>query len=64
MPFSDSWIPIIWSSVGFVLDSAAVELLAPLIAADNEAVDAGKDPLERVLARQATDSVGSPVALL
>ena len=59
MPFSDSSIPVVWSSVGFVLDSAEVALLAPLTAANREAADAGKDPLERCLMWRATDSMGS-----
>jgi len=64
VPFSDSSIPVIWSSVGFVLDSAGVGLLALIIAANSEAADAEKDPLKRCLMWRATDLMGSLVALL
>ena len=64
MPFSDSSIPVIWSSLGLVLDSAGVGLLAPLIAANSEAAAAEKDPLKRCLMWRAADLVGSLVALL
>lgn len=64
MPFSDSSIPVIWSSVGFILDSAGAGLLAQLIAANSEAAAAEKDPLERCLMWRATDLMGSLVALL